>query len=300
MPELPPLNALKYFEVAARTGSYVKAASELHVTPAAVSQQVRLLEGYFRRKLFVRYSNRIALTDAGQAIFAGAAPALEDLSALADSFKGKLERSRLIVSVLPSLAECWFMPLLAQLAKGGTGLRIDLRVEDDPVDFSEHRIDLRITYSANLYPELNVVPLFRDDVAPFCSPQFQTQHLPNAGALVRLPDEYFIHTSWGQNFASHPSWSDWLKAAGMARTIDNGKGHRANASRLTLDFARAGLGVSLGQRKLAAEFVRRGELVALSERALPLGHNYCAYYPEAKAKKNGLLQLVAMAREDQV
>ncbi len=77
--KLPPLNALKAFEIAARTGSYVAASKELRVSAAAVSQQVRKLEQYFDKKLFVRYNNRIVLTDAGTSIYTNAAPALQDL-----------------------------------------------------------------------------------------------------------------------------------------------------------------------------------------------------------------------------
>jgi LysR family glycine cleavage system transcriptional activator len=80
--KLPPLNALKAFEIAARTGSYVAAARELSVSPAAVSQQARKLEQFFDKKLFIRYNNRIVLTDAGTTIYASAAPALQDLSGL--------------------------------------------------------------------------------------------------------------------------------------------------------------------------------------------------------------------------
>jgi len=76
MPKLPPLNALKSYEVAARTGSYVAAAAELNVSPAAVSQQVRNLEAFFKRKLFTRLNNRVVLTDAGEAVQAGITPAL--------------------------------------------------------------------------------------------------------------------------------------------------------------------------------------------------------------------------------
>src|SRR6185436_12553167 len=74
---LPPLNALRAFEAAARTGSYVAAAEELGVSPAAVSQQVRNLEDFLGKQLFMRFNNRVSLTDAGQAIFVGASDALQ-------------------------------------------------------------------------------------------------------------------------------------------------------------------------------------------------------------------------------
>lgn len=294
----PPLNALKYFEAAARTGSYTKAAVELNVTPAAVSQQVRHVEDFFGRKLFVRFNNRVVLSDAGQSIFAGIAPALEDIANLTARFTGGTDRSSLVVSVLPSLAECWFMPRYARLAQSGPVPRLELRVEDDPVDFSAHRIDLRLTYGEGLYPQLRHAQLFRDRVLPFCSPGFQSLRLSGDHDLARLAEEQFIHTSWGQSFASNPGWNEWLAQTGSRRRLDSGKGQRVGASRLALDFARMGLGVALGQERLADDFRRRGELVALSDQALPLGHAYYAYYPEAKARKAGHAQLMMLASGD--
>jgi len=136
MLNLPPLNALKSFEVAARTGSYVAAAAELNVSPAAISQQVRNLEVFLKRKLFTRLNNRVILTDAGQAIYAGISPALEEIAALTQRVLAGSSRAKLVVSVIPSLAECWFMPALADFAQAAA-LRIDLRVENGPVDFAQ-------------------------------------------------------------------------------------------------------------------------------------------------------------------
>ena len=105
--KLPPLNALKAFEAAARTGGFVPAARELRVSPAAVSQQVKNLERFFDKRLFVRHHNRLSLTDAGLAVFADSSEALERLAAMTlRTFEGEV-RSRLVVSVLPSVASHW-------------------------------------------------------------------------------------------------------------------------------------------------------------------------------------------------
>lgn len=290
---LPPLNALKYFECAARTGSYVKAARELKVTPAAVSQQVRLLEQFYRRKLFTRLNNRIVLSDAGEAIYAGSAPALEDIGALTTRLLGGADRSALVVSVLPSLAECWFLPRLARRGFAELGLALDLRVEDDPVDFAAEQIDLRVTYGGAPYAELQVVPLFQDEVMPCCSPAIAAGL---RGRLADLKDQDFIHTSWGPEFASHPSWNDWFERTGSKRKLELASGHRVSASRLALDFARLGFGVALGQRSLAEDHVQRGELALLAEKGLPLGHAYCAVFPKVKARKAGVIKLLELLR----
>ena len=293
---LPPLNALKCFESAARTGSYVKAAQELRVTPAAVSQQVRQLEQFYRRKLFTRFNNRIVLSDAGEAIYAGCAPALEDISSLTSRLLGGMDRSRLVISVLPSLAECWFIPLLAHHNLQALGLKLDLRVEDDPIDFSTAQVDLRITYGTSPYPDLQTVRLYRDEVLPFCSPQFQAQNLAGGRDLTKLGDGAFIHTSWGPNFASLPGWNDWFEATGHKRDIDLNKGHRTGASRLSIDFARFGFGVALGQKSLAEPYVRKGELLPLATVGVALGHDYCASFPHAKARKAGVQKLLELLK----
>lgn len=287
MLKLPPLNALKSFEAAARTGSYVAAAAELNVSPAAVSQQVRNLESFFRRKLFTRLNNRIVLTDAGEAVQAGITPALEDIATLTRRVLAAAARGRLVVSVIPSLAECWFMPVFAEASP----LAIDLRVENDPVDFAASEIDLRIFYGSASYPGLQVVPLFRDEVLPMANPEL-AQRL----SVAALPDDMLIHTSWGQDFASHPSWDEWFGRYHPGRRVDPAKGHRVGSSQLALDFARRGLGVALGQRALAREMLRKSELVVLDEASLPLGHDYCAAWPRAKARKAGLVQLTESLR----
>ncbi len=290
MLKLPPLNALKYFEAAARTGSYVTAAAELNVSPAAISQQVRNLESFLKRKLFTRLNNRIILTDAGQAIHAGISPALEDIAALTQRVLAGSSRAKLVVSVIPSLAECWFMPALADFAQAAA-LRIDLRVESDPVDFAGGEIDLRIGYASAHYPALASVPLFRDEVLPLCGPQ-----LAAGLSLGHADDSLFIHTSWGQDFASHPSWDEWLARYLPSRRIDPSKGHRVGSSQLAIDFARRGLGIALGQRALAQEGLDGGALVALDRRSLPLGHDYCAFYPRSRSRKAGLLPLTDYLR----
>src|SRR5687768_9538121 len=152
---LPPLNALRAFEAAARTGSYVAAAEELRVSPAAVSQQVRNLEEFLGKKLFTRFNNRVVLTDAGQIVFAGSADALQSISALTEQVVSGRARSRLVISVITSVAERWLEPRLAAFALREKALRFELRVEGDPVDFARYNIDLRICYGTNQYPEMN-------------------------------------------------------------------------------------------------------------------------------------------------
>ena len=287
---LPPLNALRAFEVAARCGGFVDAGQELGVSPSAVSQQVSNLERYFGRELFRRSNNRVALTDAGRAIYAQVAGALHGLS---DMTRGLLEgeaRPQLVVSLPASLAGRWFLPRFAAFLARTPGVSVDLRIEDDPVDFARHNLDLRVAYGAGSYGDLVVLPLAQDAVLPLCTPETWAR-LGGAG-LAGLPDAALIHTHWGPSYASHPTWGEWFAAAGLARQPKVAAGHRASHSSLALDLALAGAGVALGQRLLAAGELAAGRLLAPDPRPLPLGQPYCLVHPHRKAGRPGLQSLL--------
>lgn len=296
MDRLPPLNAIRAFEVAARAGSFTLAASELGVSSAAVSQQIRNLEGWFGKQLFVRSGNRIALTDAGHAIYPQTARALADIAAIGRRMLEGGVRTRLVVSVPFSLAELWLAPRLALLLDAFPHMAIDVRAEDDPVDLARQNIDLRISYGDYHYPGLRMVRLVHDEVLPVCAPEFWRRHGDGAASLANLHESMFIHTNWGPNYASHPSWADWFEAAGTSRSPDPSHGRRVGLSSLAIASARLGLGIALGQRVMASDDIAAGRLIALSTTSVRLGHPYCAFMPPAKADRAdvaGLVELLA-------
>lgn len=289
---LPPLNAVRTFEVAARLESFAMAGAELGVTSAAVSQQIRHLEDFFGKKLFVRNGNRLALTDAGLAMYPQTAKALEELAAMTlRTLEGEL-RTRLIVSVPFSLAEGWLAPKLATLLTSHPQWSVDVRVEDDPVDIARHAIDLRVSYGEYHYPACQASPLFHDEVLPLCSPGFWHQHGNPEFDLGALHDSQFIHTQWGAQFASHPTWGDWFAAQRAARAPDPAAGRRSGLSSLAITLAALGLGVALGQRALAAQAIRDGRLLLLAQAPLKLGHGYCAFIPRGKLGRGDVQRLL--------
>jgi LysR family glycine cleavage system transcriptional activator len=195
MKRLPPLNAVRTFEVAARLASFAAAGKELGVSAAAVSQQVRHLETYFGKKLFVRNGNRLSLTDAGLAIFPQTSRALDDIAAMTVRLLEGEMRTRLIVSVPFSLAEVWLAPKLAALLESYPQLSVDVRVEDDPVDLARHDVDIRVSYGDYHYPSLEAIPLLHDQVVPLCAPELWYRHgnsdfdcsfTPSGGPTMRL------------------------------------------------------------------------------------------------------------------
>ena len=289
---LPPLNALRAFEAAARTGSYVAAAEELGVSAAAISQHIRKLEDYLGKDMFTRLNNRVILTDAGHAIFAGTADALQAISDTTGEMMSDRSRSRLVISGIESVAETWLLPRLVAYCRVEPEFRFDLRVEPDPVDFARFNIDLRLGYGAGHYPEQAVQTLVQDVVQPMCSPSYLARHpeVERAG-LDAVPDDDLLHTSWGPSFGSNPGWRAWSAAAGL-RVRSDSQGFQVGKSSLVLDLARAGMGVALAQAMMAADDLAAGRLVALSAVTLPLGHPYCLAHPRAKGRKRHLQGLI--------
>jgi LysR family glycine cleavage system transcriptional activator len=262
------------------------------VSPAAVSQQVRNLEEFLGKQLFMRFNNRVVLTDAGQVVYAGASDALQAISTLTEQVMSGGARSRLVVSTLSSVAERWLEPRLAAFAIRQRTLRVDLRIENDPVDFARHNIDLRICYGINLYPEMNIIPLHHDEVIPLCSPAYlKANPAAKTSGMDGVPDDDLIHTNWGPSFVSHPTWRAWFAKSGIVRPND-AKGYQVGTSSLVLDLARDGVGVALGQRMMADEDLASGRLVPLSNIAIRLGHPYCLAHPHSKTRRSGLRALI--------
>jgi LysR family glycine cleavage system transcriptional activator len=295
---LPPLNAVKAFEASARHGGFSLAARELGVTPGAISQQVKILEAFFSKQLFVRRNNQLQLTDAGLALYADSAEVIDRLSAMTQRMlEGNLP-SRFVISTLPSVAVRWLNRRLEDFLAAEPDIRCEIRVEDDPVDFARHHIDLRICYGQHLYPELVTVPLLRDEVLPLCSPGFLARSQLQQGAHNSILDKDLIHVDWGASFASYPSWAEWFHANGTERAPQLGLGHLARMSSLAIDLAVSGFGIALGQRLLARDELADGRLVAPFPKALPLGYAYCAVHPHSRNSKRIVTAFIDWIRRD--
>lgn len=288
---LPPLNSLRAFEAAARTGSFVAAAEELGVSPAAISQHVRKLEDYLGKDMFMRTNNRVSLTDAGQAILLGTAEALQQISETTLEMTSDRSRARLVISAIESVAETWLLPRLVAFVRTQPDFRFDLRVEPDPIDFARHNVDLRLCYGTGHYPDHRTQVLVRDAVQPMCSPDYLARHpeVAEAGPAA-VPGGDLLTTSWGPSFGSNPGWSGWFHKAGLE--MPEPAGFQVGRSSLALDLAREGLGVALAQRMLAAQDLAEGRLVALSPVTIDLGHPYCLVHPHSKARKRALVALL--------
>lgn len=277
MKRIAPLNALRAFEVAARTGSFANAAREMGVSSAAVSQQVKLLENFWGKILFIRQGNRIALTDAGLTAYPQLGQSMGALEDLSNMMRRIERRKRLVLSAPQSVAESWLAPRLSTLNISDLGSTLDIRIEDDPIDFVRDEVDMRIFYGHDLYGDYRVEPLFSDYLLAVASPAFVAEHSLELG---QIEDQHLIHTDWGHGFSTSPNWSAVMLGG---RIVDCNAGLRVRASSTALAFARQGFGVALVPQKIAEEDRSSGRIVQLCMEPVRMEHDYLIAYPKRLA-----------------
>jgi LysR family glycine cleavage system transcriptional activator len=206
MRHIPPLQAVRVFEAAARHENFTAAAAELGMTQAAVSYQIRLLEERLGLPLFHRAKRRVTLTDAGRKaapVVAGAFDALSDAFAgIVDADEGVLK-----ISTTQTFATNWMAPRLGLFQIERPELAVRLHTNSALVDFARDDIDVAIRSGSGRWPGLKQHFLFRLHVTPMCSPDFLERHqLTSPQQLLRVP-RLSPDDHW---------WKLWFAAAGLA------------------------------------------------------------------------------------
>lgn len=258
---LPPLNALRAFEAAARLESFARAADELAVTPGAISQQIRTLEEHVGAQLFVREGRGLSLTEAGRAAANVASDAFETLERAVSLMRQPLQRRALTVSVAPSFAGKWLAPRLHRFQADHPGVEVWIAATSERVDLSAGAADLGIRYGPGGDMTLNEEMLLTEEVLPVCSPDLLRDG-PRLATPRDLDGQTLLHDTSPESEVDGADWTSWLKARNV-RGVDTAGGVRFNQSALVIDAAVAGRGVALAKRALAQNDLASGRLVAL-------------------------------------
>ncbi len=274
---LPPLNALRAFEAAARHLSFTRAAEELHVTQAAISHQVKALEEHLGRKLFRRLNRALLLSDDGQAYLPSVSRAFALLN---DATRNLLERDApgpLTVSALPSFAARWLVPRLGRFRQIHPD--IDLRIDPSAAltDFASGDVDVGVRYGRGKYPGLRADWLMTEDIFPVCSPALLSGEHP-LRAPGDLEHQVLLHDD------GHGDWRTWLLAAGIDR-VDPTRGPIFTDSSMLIQAAMAGQGVALARGVLAADELAAGRLVRPFTLSLPTEYTYYLVCPQNTAEQ---------------
>ena len=273
---LPPLNALRAFEAAARLGSFTQAAEELRVTHGAVSRQVQILEAWLDRPLFERHNRRVVLTEAGTAYLAEIGAALDRIAVATARQVERSARRLLRVNALATFTMRWLIPRLSafQLAHPATEVR--LTTDNTRLAEAAEPFDVAIRGGPDPIPGFVARPFLSETRIPVCSPALL------ARSALQRPEDLRDHTLL--HAATLPGvWPQWLLAAGVP-ALDPQRSVTLEHFYLTLQAALDGLGVAIGPARLVADDVAAKRLVLpFSGPALP-ARSYCTYVPAARVE----------------
>jgi len=278
-----PLNALRAFEASARHLSFVKAAGELHVTPAAVSHQVKNLEEYLGLQLFRRLPRGLVLVEAGEALLGELRDVFTRLDGAIERVLDSELRGPLTISVAPMFAVKWLLPRLRRFDALHPEIDVRMSTNLGLVDFQRDSVDAAIRLGGGRYPGLTADLLCGESVTPMCSPRLEQDHHPLRDP-GQLAEHVLLHDDSLAFESSAPGWETWLDAAGV-RLDDPSRGPRFAQPDHALQAAIDGAGVVLGWCNLAADDLAAGRLVAPFERRLPLGASFYLVYPDAHADR---------------
>jgi LysR family transcriptional regulator, glycine cleavage system transcriptional activator len=272
MARLPPLNALKCFESAARWQSFSKSAEELHVTQSAVSHQIRQLEQWFGTSLFDRQGRQTVPTAKGQELAKALAEAFDIMTAACKRLSQSDAAPSLTIASLPSIATIWLIPRLAQFFHDHPEISVKVvyAFAGQPLNFDDY--DIAILWGVGEWDDCVKTPLLDGSTIAVCNPQF----LGREGA-VTVPQDLLGKTLLHDT--DRQGWQNWMRAAGLKHAGPS-PGPTFQDFNLLRAAALAGQGVALCPRSLIRDDLASGRLVQLfNEVEIQRDHAYYIIEP---------------------
>jgi LysR family glycine cleavage system transcriptional activator len=277
---LPPLTALRAFEVAARLSSFTRAAKELHVTPAAVSHQIRGLETYLGVTLFKRTTRHLELTDQGRLAAEQLREGFELLAYGVDQLRARQTRASLVVSVTNAFATRWLVPRLGAFAARHPGIDVRLRAGGGATDFDLDEIDIAVRIGRGAFGGAVAVPLIDESVVPVASHALlRERSLRRPADLAKVP---LLHDDSLRRVGRSTGWPMWVRAA-KVRNLDFTSGMHFDDGHLVLQAAAAGYGVALGRLTYALDDLGARRLKIPFGPLIETDLKYYLLLPEARA-----------------
>jgi DNA-binding transcriptional LysR family regulator len=271
---LPPLNALRAFESAARHLSFTRAADELHVTQAAISHQVKGLEERLGVKLFRRLPRRLLLTDEGQALLPDLHDAFNRLALAVERISARSAVGTLTVSSMTTILMTWLVPRLPRFQAAHPEIDVRLMTTQRLVDFSREDIDAAIRFGTGKWPGVKSERMFGEVLTPLCGRRF-IDEIKSPADLRDLP---LIRST------EEDEWPIWFAAAGVA-AAEVTRGPIFDSTKIAVEAAKDGLGIVMGPPTLFADDIAAGRLFQPFALAVQTGKSYWFVVPENSADR---------------
>jgi LysR family glycine cleavage system transcriptional activator len=277
---LPPMQALRAFDAAARAQSLTKAADALNLTHGAISHQIKSLERDLGVRLIERAGRGIRLTDEGERFATRVRAAFAELAAAVNEIAARANPRQLRVSVVPSFAARWLLPRIGRFLAAHPDVDLDIRANLATVDFRRDDDDVAIRWGYGQWPDVHAEHLLDDQYFPVCSPRLANGRLPARPAdlarypLLRSDDE---------------PWKPWFDAAGLDWPEPT-RGPIFNDASHMIQATAEGQGIALARQTLLGNDVRNGVLVRLFDVAVPAPRKFYLVYPPRMANSTKLAQ----------
>ncbi|MCX0340752.1 LysR substrate-binding domain-containing protein [Acinetobacter radioresistens] len=271
---LPPMNSLIVFEAAARHLSFTKAANELNVTQGAISRQIRQLEEYLGKELFIRANRNIYLSPTGLQYYQTIYSALLEVAQATGEIKKWQGEHQVTVATSNAMAALWLLPKVAEFQQSA-GIDLRILTTENIQDLHKMDFDLALFYCRTPPEGMNITPLFPEEVFPVCSPtylaQFQDNPTPEnilSKTLLYLDDS---QKDWN-------NWAEWFESVNLP-VIKPKNRVNINNYPMLLQAAINGQGVALAWGSLGDDYLKTGALVRPVEGVLRTDANFCMLEP---------------------
>lgn len=290
------LAALRFFEAAARLGSFKRAALELHVTQGAVSQQIKHLEEALGCKLFLRLPRQIVPTEEGARFAAAVSQALGLIEQEAGAIANTRSNIEIRLRAGPSFALRWLVPRLGSFYARHPKIKLFIQATHGYVDPARREFDLAIELIKGRLPGLHSEELLEEHLTPVCSPSYLAQHafLKTPRDLVRCTLLHDGHAWLGAS--EDAEWRYWLQAVG-ATNVDSTTGRFFSLANMSIEAALTDQGVAMGRASLIRDWIEAGQLVA-PFKSIKSPTRYCLVYPKELGNRPGMQEVIRWLREE--
>ncbi|PHM28953.1 transcriptional regulator GcvA [Xenorhabdus budapestensis] len=251
---LPPLNALRVFDAAARHLSFTKAAEELFVTQAAVSHQMKSLEDFLGLKLFRRRNRSLLLTEDGQSYYLDIKEIFTAINEATRKLQARSAKGALTVSLSPSFAIQWLVPRLSGFNQSFPGIDVRIQAVDREEDKLADDVDVAIFYGRGNWPGLRTDRLYPEYLLPVCSPSLLMGECP-----LKTPADLANHTLLHDS--SRRDWQAYVRQLDIQQLINVQQGPIFSHSAMVIQAAVHGQGIALANNVMAQNEIDAGRLV---------------------------------------
>ncbi|QPS10847.1 LysR family transcriptional regulator [Delftia acidovorans] len=287
-----PLQALRTFVEVGQRKSVKAAAQALHVTPGAVSQQIRVLEDRLGVVLLERERLGMRLTEAGASVFPRLREAFLQIDQAMHDLESTKARRSLTVSTVATFAASWLVPRLGRFKQLNPDIEIRVEATSELVDLRRDRVDVALRHGLGDYPGLEVLPLMAPVLTPVASPGFLKAHgavIHEAGDCLSYP---LLHDG------DRADWPLWLKAHGVAGDLRAERGSAFDDDFLLIRAAEAGQGLALVPQAYAQEEIAAGRLIQVLDKPWPARFAYYAVTRPGAADRTEVRAFLEWIREE--